>query len=386
MNSARQDMSNPLQWLAARNNKKRAWALAGPALKTIEEEIAAWNHEPMVREFPYLRNEKSSMVKDLCARAERIRKLAAWITAASEIARLENIINTGLKEVSRAHELLVNQQRLCQRIQSVDSEIKKFLTMAQGAPITVAKMHRNKMVRIRESRESLERAKHQGEFYLTLNELEKETKSHGAWLQEMETSAAELKMAMERFESLRMSSAWNANSAARENLVNAEGCLKAAESSRERANWKGARYHVQQAIHSVEAARIACDKSLSQAQEEIAMWRKFAAQSHDFSQMRATLESFHENIGQADLVRWLQFRSELELQIDKSVTQVMPLFRQLPHKVSPVPDWKESDLELHCKFANAVKDASEQVASLLRQRHQKRRRSRTTRSSGAGRQ
>ena len=371
-------MSNPLQWWTERNAKKRAWALAAPVLKAIDEGLAAFRSQG--DESPYLRNERSHIIKDLQNRAQRIRYVADKVAAASDLPRLENVINTGLQEVERGRELHENQQKLYQRIQHADSEVKSFLPLAQGAPIAVAQKHRNIVNGIKNLRNELAYEKRQAEFYRLLKNIESEVKNHRGWLENMQSSAAELKAAREQLEALRTSSAWSTNQAAEESLTIAEHNLKAAEVAREGANWQRARNQVRDAIVHIQAARIACDRTLSQAQEEIAMWRKFAPQSPDYSQMRATLQSFPENIGQAELVRWVQFRSEIESQIDRSAAEVMRLFRQLPLKVSPVPDWKERDLDLHRKFANAVKDATEQVTSLLRQRHQKRRRSRTTRS------
>jgi hypothetical protein len=370
-------INRPLKWLATRNLKLRAKSLATPVLETLEQEIRALQEGSKFLRDEYLRSEVQKKIKELYKSHKNI--LDACTSNALEreshgIPWLEKKIDSGLQAVERSEDARRERVSLVKRIQSADAALNAILAVVMDLPSGAAKEHRDAMTSIRRLRAELANEKRQRQFYSAMERLEVEIQEHRMWIEGMESVWRELLRAKEQLDSLVSLGAWETTKGGAEGVEQARRHLTFATNAWNAGRWPKSASCTQDAIRQIELVRNTADRTLSQARDEIAMWRTFIQTSRSYPEMKRLLASFPAELSGTDLQRWEDYRHETSRQIAAAAFGTAHLRKKMPFRSFSVLDWKEQSCESHCNFAREVREGCEEIVSLLTARHQKRRR------------
>jgi hypothetical protein len=367
----------PLQWLTNRTLRAAARTMAAPVLEAIENEIQIFESSAKLLPELYLRAE-------LQARLKELQKARTHITDAAQsnalrqprmgLSWLEKNVGKGLEVVQRSEDARRERDKLHERIQAVDAALEAVYAATTDLPGGAAKEHRDAIFQIRHLRAKLANEKRQREFHATLKELEIEIRGHQAWIEGMGTAWRELGRARVQLESLLSTDSWRTMKDGGDHVEQAQSHI--ADGTRA---WNGGRWPktvsaAQGAMRQIELVRDASDRTLNQARDEIAMWKKFVEVPRSFPEMKEALAGFPAELPGIDLQRWEDYRQESARQINTAASQVAQLAERLPFRVCSVLDWKEKRFEAHSDFAREVRENCKETVALLEKRHRQRRR------------
>ncbi len=363
-----------LKWLGHQSLKSKAQALGAPAITTMEGEMQACRER--------LRSGPEFLRRQLEVQVGMLRKACQRITDASTeyslekggIERLQTMVDRGVLIVGESQSLRRGHDNIKKKIEKADAERNHMNSAVQSLPRGALRENGDALKTITRLCRQLEGEHRQQKFYDTLRQLEREVQQHSLWLESMKSNAMQLAEIQSELKSLRTSITAMISGVAAENMERAEQQIILARRAWEQGNTGIAGNQIKDAALCLKTARNACDRTLTQAHDELAMWRQFIQTARSYTGMKAMICSFSTELPESDLQRWIDYRQESEKEISVSAALVAQTLRELPFRAAPVLPWHESDTGALCEFAQTVNTKCREMISLLEKRHQKRRR------------
>lgn len=364
-------MMNPIQWIVIRRKKVRANVLAAPALSQIANERKTWKALANSSTSVYLQREQNSWV-------QKLRKAYKAITDAKNpealkrvgigTEYLEKVIRQGEGMAEESQKARSDHEELRQRLAEVDAKMISMYGVSGTIPKGAMKECHQTLADLRDLRSSIFYQKHQREFHLDLRTLEHELEHHLRWLKDMEWIRLQLDQSRNQMDLLLTSTAWDATKSATESANQAHRTLESAVRAWNVGRTGQAKELIAKTANHIETARKFCDRSWQQAHEEIKMWKAFLDRSSGYPVMKTAIAALPADLPQAELQKWIDWRSEAEREIGAAASKTTDLLGTLPYRSVTVLLWDEINNAAHIRFAQAVTKSCKETIDLLSNR------------------